>query len=132
MAISRPAQMGLTKLVVADLSAQSAFYRAVFGYGEGQFIAADIAGRRIEEIIFAGPQGNAELVLLQFLDEPPPAPHGVILMFYTGDLDGFQTRLLAAGGTIIEAIKPLDMGKMKTRMAIFSDVEGFMLEVLER
>ena len=40
--------------------------------------------------------------------------------------------MLGAGGSVIEAIKPLEFNGNRMRMGIFADIEGYMLEVLER
>lgn len=119
-----------TKLVVPDLQAAAAFYRAVFGYGEGQFVRATIAGRPMEEIIFLRGDGEAGLILLQYLEGPKPSPSGVILGYGTNDLDAFQARVLAAGGSVVEPIAPL-ASVPNMRVAFFADPDGYFLEVLE-
>lgn len=128
----RISAVAFPKLVVRDLEAVAAFYRAVCGYGEGQRIEDAIAGSPIAEIIFAKPEGGAELVLLTFIEGSPPSPSGVMIVYDTDDLEAFQTRVLAAGGSVVEPIKALDFGAASMRMAIFADIEGYMLEVLER
>ena len=128
----RMSEVAFAKLVVMDLDAMAAFYRAVCGYGEGQRIEDAIAGRPVAEIIFAKPEGGAELVLLTFIDGPPPSPSGVIIAYDTPDLDAFQGRVLSAGGSVVEAIKALKYGGNHMRMGIFADIEGYLLEVLER
>ena len=132
MPTKRISTLAFPKLVVRDLDAVAAFYRAVCGYGEGQRIEDAIAGRPIAEIIFNKPEGGAELVLLTFTQGPPPSPSGVIIVYDTDDLEKFQARVLAAGGSVVEPIKALEFGGNHMRMAIFADIEGFMLEVLER
>ncbi len=128
----RISTLAFPKLVVRDLDAMATFYRAVCGYGEGQRIEDAIAGQPIVEIVFSKPEGGAELVLITFTEGPPPSPSGVMIVYDTDDLDAFQTRVLAAGGLVIEPIKVLDFGAEPMRMAIFTDIEGYMLEVLER
>ena len=56
----------------------------------------------------------------------------MIIVFDTPDLDAFQARVLAAGGSVVEAIKVLEFGGNRMRMGIFADIEGYLLEVLER
>jgi predicted enzyme related to lactoylglutathione lyase len=123
------ARFAFLKLVVPDLSAAASFYRALFGYGEGQFVASTIAGRPMEEIIFARPEGGTELILLAYTEGPAPTPSGVIAGFATPDLEAFQARVLAAGGTVVQAIKPLGAGG---RFAFFADPAGYVMEVIER
>ncbi len=132
MPAHRIATLAFPKLVVRDLDAMATFYRAVCGYGEGQRIEDAIAGRPIAEIVFNKPEGGAELVLLTFTEGPPPSHSGVMIVYDTDDLEAFQARVLGAGGSVIEPIKPLEYGDTRMRMAIFADVEGYMLEVLER
>lgn len=125
-------EFAFAKLVVKDLDAVADFYRAVCGFGEGQRLEDAIAGRPIVEIVFAKPEGGAELVLLAYADGPDPSPSGVMIAFNTPDLDAFQARVLAAGGSVVEAIKPLEFGGNHMRIAFFEDIEGYLLEVLER
>ena len=126
------AKFAFTKLVVHDLHKAAAFYRAVCEYGEGQIVKAAIAGRPVEEIIFRAPERGIELVLLTFLEEPPPSPNGVITAFDTPDLNAFQERLLNAGGTVVEPIKRIEFGANRMQIGFFADPEGFLLEVMER
>jgi len=124
-----PARFAFLKLVVPDLQAAARFYRAVFGYGEGQFVASTIAELPMEEIIFAKPEGGTELILLAYPGGPAPSPSGVIAGFATADLEAFQARVLAAGGSVVQAIKPLGAGG---RFAFFADPAGWVMEVIER
>ena len=124
--------VAFAKLVVKDLDAMADFYRAVCGYGDGQRIEDAIAGRPIVEIVFAKPEGGAELVLLTFTEGPPPSPSGVIIAYDTDNIDAFQARVLAAGGSVVDPIKALEFGGKRMRIGIFADIEGYLLEVLER
>jgi predicted enzyme related to lactoylglutathione lyase len=132
MADAPHASVAFIKLVVRDLQASAAFYRAVCGYGEGQFVRSQIGGRPMEEIILPRPDGQAGLILLAYTEGPPPAPSGVISGFNTRDLDGFQARVLAAGGSVVQEIKPLTFGAAQMRYAFFADPEGYVMEVIER
>jgi len=131
-ATSGGAAFAFTKLVVHDLEKEAAFYRAVCGYVDGELLKADIAGRPIEELVLRTPDGALDLVLLSYLGEPPSGRNGVITGFYTGDLDAYQNRLLDAGGTVVDAIKSIDVGTNQMRIGFFADPEGHLLEVLER
>lgn len=134
MSQNRPARYGFPKMVVRDLQREIAFYRAVIGYEGGQFIEGEITGRPIEEIVFFGPENNVELMILAYKDDhaPQPDPSGVINGFFTSDLDAFETRVLAAGGSIVQPIGPLSLPGMDTRLAFYADPEGYMLEVIEQ
>lgn len=126
------AKFAFTKLLVNDLPAADAFYRAVCGFAEGQMVRAPFLGREIEEIIYRNRDGGMELVLLTFLDGPPSSSGDVTIAFETADIDAFEKRLLAAGGAIIDPIRAIEFGDNRTRLAIFSDLEGYTLEVIER
>ena len=134
MSESRPARYAFPKLVVRDLHREIAFYRAVIGYEGGQFIEGAIAGRPIEEILFFGPENNVELLILAYKDEggPQPDPSGVINGFFTADLDAFEARVLAAGGSVVQPIGPLPMPGSEARLAFYADPEGYLLEVIEQ
>lgn len=129
----RPARFGFLKLVVRDLQKQTAFYRAVFGCGEGQRITGDIAGRPIEEIVLFRPDGQAEIVILVYKDGQGPAPQtsGVIAGIFTPDIEAFEASVLAAGGTIAQPIGPLELPNGMSRLAFYADPEGYLLEVIE-
>jgi predicted enzyme related to lactoylglutathione lyase len=129
MADGYSARTAFIKLVVPDLQAAARFYRAVFGYGEGQLVKSSIADRPMEEIIFPKPEGGTELILLEYPGGPAPSPSGIIAGFATADLDGFQARVLAAGGSVVQPIKPLSVGG---RFAFFADTAGYVMEVIER
>ena len=72
------------------------------------------------------------MVLLTYLGEPPPIQGGEITGFDTDDLDAYQGRVLDAGGSIVHAIKSVDIGTNRMRIAFFADPEGHLLEVMER
>lgn len=127
-----PPQFAFAKLVVRDLQNEARFYRSVFGYGEGQFIRGAVAGRPLEEIIFMGPGNKVELMLMTFLDGSMPSPSGIIVGFYTRDIEAFEARVIAAGGRIMQPIGPLEGGSRQLRLAFYADPEGYLLEVLER
>ncbi|HKX77366.1 MAG TPA: VOC family protein [Novosphingobium sp.] len=124
-------RFGFPRIVVHDLQKQAAFYRAVFGYGEGITIKAEIKGRPLEEVLLGPDGGKIEFLLLAFPGEPAPSPSGVLLGFNTADLDAFEARVVTAGGSVYQEIGPMQMGEKATRMAFYSDPEGFLFEVIE-
>lgn len=129
----RPARFGFLKLVVRDLQKQAAFYRAVFGCDEGQFIEGEIAGRPIEEILLTAPNGTAEILVLVYKDGkgPPPEPSGVIAGLLTPNIEAFEQRVLDAGGRIAQPIGPIQLPSGASRIAFYADPEGYLLEVIE-
>lgn len=131
MANELNARFAFTKLVVRDLERQAQFYRDVMGYGEGQLIEGQIDGRAIREIIFSGPDGRTELIVLAFQDGPAASPEGVMAGFMTQDLAAFEKRVLAAGGSAHQQIGPLEGAPGNAKLAFYKDPEGFLLEVLQ-
>ena len=125
-------KFAFTKLVVRDLAKADAFYRAVCGYREGQWVTATVLGRPAQEVIYRKPEGGVEMVLLVYLDGPPSVAGDVTTAFDTPDIDAFQARLLAAGGAVAEAIKDLEFNGNRMRIAFFTDPEGYLLEVMQR
>ena len=132
MASNLPARFAFPKLVVRDLHKQAQFYRSVIGYGEGQFLTGQIKGRAVEEFIFFGSDGAVELLVMAFVDGgPAPEPGAMISGFYTKDLEAFEARVLAAGGTVHQPIGPMTAPGMEARLAFYADPEGHLLEVIE-
>jgi predicted enzyme related to lactoylglutathione lyase len=125
------AHFTFTKLVVADLDRCAAFYRSAFGVHETARIESDIAGRAIEEILFAPAEGSgATFVLLRYLDTDIPASDETILGFLTTDADALIGRVVAAGGTVAsEAQARPDLG---VKVGFVRDVEGHLIEIVER
>lgn len=124
-------RFGSARLIVRDLQAQATFYRAVFGLGDGMFIADQLKGREIEEIIFMDPNGGAGVILLEYKDGNAPSPDGVMLLFFDEDIEALEARVLAAGGSVYQPISDLKIGDRMTRMAVYADPEGFLLEIIE-
>jgi predicted enzyme related to lactoylglutathione lyase len=124
-------RVAFTKLVVRDLQAQAAFYRAVCGFGEGINVKSTVAGRGLEEIIFRNAQGGTDLILFKWTEGAEPDPSGVIAGFYTPDLEAIEARILAAGGKVLAPIKEIVAGAGKLRLAFYTDPEGYVLELLE-
>lgn len=119
-----------TKLVVGDLEKCAAFYRGVGGLVETGRVDAEIAGRKISEILFAPTaSGGATFVLLAFHDAPKPASNEVILGVVTSDVEAFCARAVAAGGAVAEA--PHELPEMKIKVGFVTDVEGHWIEVVQ-
>lgn len=118
-----------TKVVVDDLEACAAFYAQSFGLEEQYRVRADIAGRPIDEILYAASApGGGTFVLLRFLDGPG-APTGVIPGFVTDEIDAVFARAVAAGGSVAQ--EPEDMPKHGHRVGFLTDPEGRLIEVVQ-
>lgn len=133
MSEQRSGRFAFLKIVVRDLQKEAAFYRAVIGYGEGLYIEGSITGRPIEEIFFSGPNGEPEILVLAYKDGkgPPPETSGVISGFYTPDIEAFEQRVLAAGGSVAQPIGPIEMPTGRSRLAFYASPEGYLMEVIE-
>ena len=130
MSAAKKSDFGFTKLLVADLERSAAFYTAVAGLAESGRVDADIAGRKISEILMqATSPGGPTLVLLHFHVRPSPGADEVILGFMTGDLEAFLKRTREAGGSVYEEIK--SMPEHGVRVAFVKDVEGHLIEVVQ-
>ena len=128
-------RFGFHRIIVQDLHKQAAFYRAMFGYGEGFRVDADIRGRPVEEIIFTRPDGQVDMALIAYTDKddgPAPSLTGAFPCFYASDLDELAKRVVAAGGEVFQPPIPLQMPQGTTRLAMFQDLEGCLIEVIEQ
>jgi len=118
-----------TKIVVADLDAVAAFYAATFELEEKYRVRAAIAGRPIDEIVFAPTgEGAGTFILLRF-DDGTSAPAGVIPGFVTDDVDALFARGLSAGGAVAQ--EPRDMPEHGHRVGFLADPEGRLIEVAQ-
>lgn len=130
MANAPAAHFGFTKLLVNDLEKTATFYKAVCGLVETARVSDEIAGRRIDEILFnATGVGGATLVLLKFVGSPKPSNDEVILGFVTADLEAFVQRACAAGGAVSQGIREVPAHGVK--VAFVTDVEGHLIEVVQ-
>ena len=120
-----------TKLVVDDLEKMAAFYSQVYGLREVARVQERIAGAAIDEIMLGvgADMSPGSLVLLKFVDAPPPRNGEVILGFTTDDLPALLERVRAAGGAVHDAIR--QMPEMKIQVAFATDPEGHLAELVQ-
>jgi predicted enzyme related to lactoylglutathione lyase len=121
----------MTKLVVADLEREKAFYEAVCGLKEARRINGALDGRPITELIMASDESRGgTLVLFRFHDAPTPPTDECMLVFETSDITALLRRAELAGGTVTQPIEALpDFG---LSFAFVRDPEGHIVEVLQR
>jgi predicted enzyme related to lactoylglutathione lyase len=120
---------GFTKLVVDDPDGTGAFYAEVFGLSELYRVQAEIAGREIQEILYAPTaEGGATFAVLRFADGES-APAGVITGFVTDEIDAVFERGVAAGGSVVQ--EPEDMAEHGHRVGFLADPEGRLIEVVQ-
>jgi lactoylglutathione lyase len=129
---TEPARMTtlmMTKLVVADVERQKAFYEAVCGVREVRRIDGDSGERKITELIMASDEpGGATLVLYTVHDTPAPPPGSCVLVFATNDIEAFVARAVAAGGNVTTPPQKLP----GLSYALLTDPEGHIVEPLQR
>lgn len=117
----------MTKIVVADLDAASAFYQAVCGL---------VAVNRIEDATFAEiimrtpDSSSAALVLINYKNTMPPVPGECILVFDTSNVQDFIDRAVAAGGLIMQPA--VELASMELIYAFVRDPEGHIIEAIQR
>jgi lactoylglutathione lyase len=117
-----------TKIRVADVDEEFAFYSAVFGRVEKLRYTNPDGEIPVDEIIMTSPEGDEQsLVLLHHLGEPVPPPGSSVIGFLVDDVDATVERAVAAGGTLTTA--PYDIPDMKIRVAFVEDPEGHTLEL---
>jgi len=118
-----------TKLQVKDLDRAVAFYSSVIGLVEMNRVEAEIAGRKVSEVVFMPTYpGGPMLILAQFHDTQSPAANELILGFSTKDIAGLVARAEQAGGRVLEAAKEVPgMGGMQ--VAFIADAEGHVIQL---
>jgi lactoylglutathione lyase len=117
----------MTKLVVADLEAASAFYTAVCGLA----VVDRIEGPTFAEVIMrSSARGSATLILITYRGEAARAPGECVLVFETDDAAGFVDRAIAAGGRVTQP--PQHLPEMGLTFAMVTDPEGHVVEALQR
>jgi predicted enzyme related to lactoylglutathione lyase len=123
---------GFTKIVVDDLDRMAAFYQQVFGYRQLVRVHSAVAGEPIEEIILVQGESYGEglpLVVWKWIERPAPAASDAILGYQTGDVDALVSRVIAAGGTVVDP--PHDMPEHGVRVAFARDPDGRYLELVQ-
>lgn len=127
----RSTTFSFTKLVVDDLEKIAAFYTRVYDLKEVTRVQAEIGSEAIDEIILGtgSEMSPGSLILLEFVDRPPPRTGEVLLGFTTDDLPALLDRVLAAGGGIHAGIK--EMPEMGLRVAFATDPEGHLAELVQ-
>jgi len=119
-----------TKLIVADLEKMAAFYQQAYGLEEIERIQSAIGTDPIHEIML-GKAGELTgvLVLLEFLEKPPPEQGEVILGFVTEDVEAVYAQVLACGGGIHAEIKQEPDSPYK--VGFTTDPEGHLAESVQ-
>ena len=118
-----------TKVIVADLTAASAFYADVFGLEVAQRIEATIDGSPMEEVFLATGAGPT-LALVSYADREPPVAGELVLGFSTDDVTSLFDRAAKRGATVVRppGASEATHGYM---VGILADPDGHLVEVVE-
>ena len=128
--VKSPLSLVFTKLIVEDLDAMAVFYGRLCGFVEEASADDQIGGRPIRELNFrSDPPGTGSFTLTKFLDSPRLKNDAVILGFIADDIDGFVSRSVAAGASLVEGVQSRPEHGVK--VAFVRDVEDNLIEVVE-
>ncbi|WP_187366168.1 VOC family protein [Trebonia kvetii] len=120
-----------TKIRVADVEKEYAFYSAALGRVERSRYAVEEGEGALEEILMTSTDGTEQtLVLLHYRHQPVPPTGSVVLGFLVTGIDDVVRRAEAAGGRV--TTEPYDMPELNIRVAFVEDPEGHLVEFFER
>ena len=124
------ASWSFTKVVVADLDAEVAFYHDVFGLDEAHRIKGGLDGVEFEEVFFASGAHPPVLGLVTYPDRQDPAVGETVIGFSTPDIAVLFDRAKRHGGTIRR--EPMNSDEsLGFTVGLLEDPEGHLIEVLE-
>ncbi len=122
-----------TKLVVRDLEAAEAFYRAIGLKLVSRNVGGEAEVRQEQCWLSASGDASAHiLILTRFLELPPPRlpeyPGEAWLAFRVADVDLTLTTMETSGGKVLRAAQ--DRPEHGVRAAVVGDPEGHVIEVV--
>ena len=123
---------GFTKIIVDDLDRIAVFYEQTMGFRQFQRVHSSVAGEPMEEIILVHGEGMGQsvpLVVWKRPNRPAPAASDVILGFQTKDVAALVAKVVAAGGSVVEA--PREDPEHGVRVAFAKDPDGRLMELVE-
>lgn len=114
-----------TKLVVADLERETAFYRGALGLDLISRVAID----QHDEAVMAvpGKHSGPLLMLMRYVDRPAPAAGSAWIGFAVDDLSAAIAAVEAGGGSVIAP--PQDVHEHRLVIAVVADPEGHPIEL---
>ncbi len=130
MGNAAPASYSFTKLVVRDLDAMTRYYGDVYGLAPIRRVHAEIDGAPIYEIILGRDGSYGGLILLHWVDQPPPSTGEVILGFTTPDIGALFGRAVSGGGMVRAAPAPSEEAGGLV-VGLVEDPEAHLAEVVE-
>ena len=123
---------GFTKIIVDDLDRIAAFYEQAMGFRQFQRVHDSVAGEPMEEIILVHGEGMGQsvpLVVWKWPNRAAPAASDAILGFQTKDVNALVAKVVAAGGSVVDA--PNDKPEHGVRVAFATDPDGRLLELVQ-
>ena len=119
-----------TKVLVADLETEVAFYRDVFGLEEAHRMKAGLDSDPAEEVFFATHQGYPVLGLVTYLHRQPPPVGETIIGISVPDIRAAFERAKHCGGKVAREPTTSEQTHGYT-IGLLEDPEGHIIEVLE-
>jgi predicted enzyme related to lactoylglutathione lyase len=124
------ATWSFTKVVVADLDTEVAFYRDVFGLAEAHRIEGVLDETAFEEVFFATSEQPPVLGLVSYPDRQAPPVGETVIGFSTPDITALFERAKRHGGTV--RLEPMNSeGSLGFTVGLLEDPEGHGIEVIE-
>lgn len=120
-----------TKIMVADIAGLERFYLDVLGLGHVRRIEEGEGDHAFIEVFLSVGQhkGGAQLVLMQYLNQPAPPPGEALLALMVDDLDATVAAVQAGGGAV--TVPAFTIEAHHLRMAYVTDPEGHTLELMQ-
>lgn len=120
-----------TKIMVSDIASLERFYLDVLGLGHVRRIEEGEGDDAfIEVFLSVGQQkGGRQLVLMQYLRRPAPAPGEALLAIMVDDIDATVAAVQSGGGAV--TVPAFSIEAHRLRMAYVTDPEGHTLELMQ-
>jgi predicted enzyme related to lactoylglutathione lyase len=123
-------RFAFTKLLVADLEAEAAFYSAALGLVTKHRVTGGEGQAAYQEIILSavGEEGPS-LILLRRLHQQPPEPGESVLGFVVDDVEQVVRQAKDAGGVVRSG--PTAVPQAGVHVAQVEDPEGHAVELVQ-
>jgi predicted enzyme related to lactoylglutathione lyase len=121
-----------TKMIVADLERETAFFEQVIGLKTVMRMVVGEGDAAADEVILSAdgkPGGVPSLALLCYRRRPAPAPGELVLGFMVDDADAVAAAAERGGGRILMA--PRDVPDHGLRVGFVADPEGHEIEIVQ-
>jgi len=117
-------------LKVGDISVLEAFYTGALGFVVSTRIEVDNGAAPMRELFFAMPGAQKpDFALIQYLNQPAPAPGEALLSFMVADLEASIAAVEAHGGRDLTGA--IEAPEWNMRLAFVTDPEGHQIELMQ-